>query len=51
MRCGLLGEHLGHSYSPQIHGALADYSYELSSRSPLKRWTPFSALTASMPSM
>ncbi|MGN1307921.1 MAG: shikimate kinase [Faecousia sp.] len=29
MRCGLLGEHLGHSYSPQIHGALADYSYEL----------------------
>ncbi len=29
MRCGLLGERLGHSYSPQIHGALADYSYEL----------------------
>lgn len=29
MRCGLLGEHLGHSYSPQIHGALADYSYAL----------------------
>lgn len=29
MRCGLLGEHLGHSYSPQIHAALADYSYEL----------------------
>ncbi len=29
MRCGLLGEHLGHSYSPLIHGELADYSYEL----------------------
>lgn len=29
MRCGLLGEHLGHSYSPQIHAELADYSYEL----------------------
>lgn len=29
MRCGLLGERLGHSYSPQIHAALADYSYTL----------------------
>ncbi len=29
MRCGLLGRHLGHSYSPQIHRALADYPYEL----------------------
>lgn len=29
MRCGLLGEHLGHSFSPQIHAALADYSYDL----------------------
>lgn len=29
MRCGLLGEHLGHSFSPQIHRELADYSYEL----------------------
>lgn len=29
MRCGLLGEHLGHSHSPLIHGELADYSYEL----------------------
>ena len=29
MRCGLLGEKLGHSYSPRIHGYLADYSYEL----------------------
>ncbi|MBE6955072.1 MAG: AAA family ATPase [Ruminococcaceae bacterium] len=26
---GLLGEHLGHSYSPRIHALLADYAYEL----------------------
>ncbi len=26
---GLLGEHLSHSYSKQIHEALADYTYEL----------------------
>ena len=29
MICGLLGQRLGHSYSPQIHAQLADYSYEL----------------------
>lgn len=29
MRCGLIGEKLGHSFSPQIHKELADYSYEL----------------------
>ena len=29
MRCGLLGEKLGHSYSPAIHAQLADYAYEL----------------------
>ena len=29
MRCGLIGRRLGHSYSCQIHRALADYSYEL----------------------
>ncbi len=29
MRCGLLGEHLGHSFSPQIHACLGDYSYRL----------------------
>lgn len=28
-RYGLLGEKLGHSYSPWIHGALAAYSYDL----------------------
>jgi shikimate dehydrogenase len=29
MKCGLLGQKLGHSYSPQIHGKLADYEYSL----------------------
>ncbi len=29
MTCGLLGEKLGHSYSPQIHSQLGDYSYDL----------------------
>ena len=29
MRCGLLGEKLGHSYSPAIHAELADYAYKL----------------------
>ncbi len=27
--CGLVGEKLGHSFSPQIHAELADYSYSL----------------------
>ena len=29
MKCGLLGRKLGHSYSPQIHRRLGDYSYDL----------------------
>lgn len=29
MKCGLLGRKLGHSYSPQIHSYLGDYSYGL----------------------
>ena len=29
MKCALLGEKLGHSYSPQIHGYLGTYTYEL----------------------
>ena len=33
-RCGLLGEKLGHSYSPFIHNMLGDYSYEIFERSP-----------------
>lgn len=34
MRCGLLGRKLGHSYSPQIHGELAEYPYELFEKEP-----------------
>lgn len=29
LKCGLVGEKLGHSYSPAIHAALADYEYKL----------------------
>ena len=29
MKYGLIGEHLGHSFSKDVHGMLADYSYEL----------------------
>ena len=31
-KCGLLGEKLGHSYSPVIHSLLADYEYRLYER-------------------
>ena len=34
MQCGLLGEKLGHSYSPQIHAELADYDYRLYEQAP-----------------
>ena len=34
MQCGLLGEKLGHSYSPQIHGLLANYEYGLFEKKP-----------------
>ena len=34
MHCGLLGKTLGHSYSPQIHRLLADYSYTLFEKQP-----------------
>ena len=34
MKCGLLGQKLGHSYSPQIHGMLADYTYSLFEKQP-----------------
>ena len=29
MRCGLIGERLGHSHSKALHGLLADYRYDL----------------------
>ena len=34
MKTGLLGRKLGHSYSPQIHAYLGEYSYELFEREP-----------------
>lgn len=34
MKCGLLGQALGHSYSPQIHASLGGYSYELFEKQP-----------------
>jgi len=34
MKCGLLGRKLGHSYSPQIHAMLGDYSYRLFEKEP-----------------
>jgi len=34
LHCGLLGEKLGHSYSPKIHSMLGDYEYLLYERSP-----------------
>ena len=34
MKCGLLGRKLGHSYSPQIHGRLGNYSYDLFEKEP-----------------
>lgn len=34
MICGLLGQHLGHSYSPAIHSQLANYSYSLYEKEP-----------------
>lgn len=34
MHCGLLGKTLSHSYSPQIHSYLGDYSYRLFEKQP-----------------
>ena len=34
MQCGLLGRKLGHSYSPQIHGYLGSYHYDLFEKEP-----------------
>ncbi len=34
MKCGLLGQHLRHSYSPLIHAQLGEYEYELIEKEP-----------------
>ena len=54
MKCGLLGRRLGHSYSPQIHGYLADYSYELFEKEPEQvgdflKHGDFSAINVTIP--
>ena len=40
LKCGLLGEKLGHSLSPEIHAKLGDYEYILYEKS-LKRLRDF----------
>lgn len=54
MRCGLLGKKLGHSYSPQIHSHLGEYSYELFEKTPEELgdfllYGDFSGLNVTMP--
>ena len=54
MKCGLLGRKLGHSYSPQIHRYLGDYSYDLFEREPeglddFFQNPPFDAINVTIP--
>ena len=54
MRRGLIGEHLGHSYSQRIHETLGGYPYELIEVAPqdLDAWMKnkdFAALTVTIP--
>ena len=54
MQCGLLGRKLSHSYSPQIHNALADYDYSLYEVEPenLDKFfqkTPFTGINVTIP--
>ncbi len=54
MQCGLLGRKLGHSYSPQIHSHLGDYSYSLYEKEPEElaqflRSGDFSGLNVTIP--
>lgn len=51
---GLLGEHLGHSFSPQIHGMIGGYDYVLFERSPAQleeflRSGAFDAINVTIP--
>ena len=54
MRCGLLGKKLGHSYSPQIHSHLGNYTYDLFEKSPIElgdflKQGDFSGINVTMP--
>ena len=54
MNCGLLGRTLGHSYSPQIHTYLGNYSYELCECEPddiegFLKSCPLAAMNVTMP--
>ena len=54
MKCGLLGQTLGHSYSPQIHASLGNYSYELFEKQPdelenFLRYDDFHGLNVTIP--
>ncbi len=54
MKCGLLGGKLGHSYSPQIHSHLGNYSYVLFEKQPEEladflKYGDFNALNVTIP--
>ncbi len=54
MQCGLLGRKLSHSYSPQIHGQLGSYPYQLFEVEPEQleaflKDTPFTGLNVTIP--
>ena len=54
MRCGLLGEKLGHSYSKAIHERLAPYTYEMiecerNRLDEFMRSAPFDAINVTIP--
>ena len=54
MKYGLIGEHLGHSYSREIHAQVADYDYELCEVAPEEldsflRKAEFKAINVTIP--
>ena len=54
MKCGLLGDKLGHSHSPVIHSYLGDYSYDLFETAPEEldaflKFGTFDGLNVTMP--
>ncbi len=54
IKCGLLGRHLAHSYSPQIHSCLGDYPYSIFETEPellesFLQNIPFTGLNVTIP--